>query len=38
MSDPPRRVGDAGAVRPPESTYLDEFLPLNPLFLGVTKG
>ena len=30
MSDPPRRVGDAGAVRPPESTYLDEFLPLNP--------
>ena len=25
LSDPPRRVGDAGAVRPPEAAYQDEF-------------
>ena len=25
LYDPPRRVGDAGAVRPPEATYQDEF-------------
>jgi hypothetical protein len=35
LSDPPRRVGDAGAARPPEAAYQDEFY--RAIF-QVTKG
>lgn len=35
LSNPPRRVGDAGALRPPEAAYQDEFY--RSIF-KVTKG